>query len=191
MGLMKKAAKGTLAAGTLGGSVAAEKAIKAGAAALGARGTNVTEEEAGSGALFVGMSHEAGRNAKVTLYADRIERVKERSRVSLSSARQDTEVTPVKTVTSVEAKKDGVMFTKVDVYAAGHTIEFRFRHDDAQRFKDALMGLILKEDAPAQSGAPEALDPTDQIAKLAALRDSGVLTEDEFQQKKAELLDRM
>jgi hypothetical protein len=31
----------------------------------------------------------------------------------------------------------------------------------------------------------------DQIAKLSALRDQGVLTEDEFQAKKAELLGRM
>lgn len=34
-------------------------------------------------------------------------------------------------------------------------------------------------------------DVTEQIAKLAALRDQGVLTEDEFAAKKAELLGRI
>jgi Short C-terminal domain len=34
-------------------------------------------------------------------------------------------------------------------------------------------------------------DIADQIKKLADLRDQGVLTEDEFQQKKAELLAKM
>jgi hypothetical protein len=190
MGLMKKAAKGGLAVTTLGASVAAEKAIKAGAGALGARGANVTEEEADAGALFVGMSHEAGRNSKVTLYADRIERVKERSRMSVSKARQDTEVTPVKAVTSVQAKKDGIAFTKVVVYAAANNIDFRFRHEDAQAFKNALMGLVLAEPTPAAASAA-APDIAEQIKKLADLRDQGVLTEDEFQQKKTELLAKM
>ncbi|MEY2431414.1 MAG: hypothetical protein QOC92_1139 [Acidimicrobiaceae bacterium] len=43
------------------------------------------------------------------------------------------------------------------------------------------------------AGAVRAPQPevTEQIAKLAALRDQGVLTEDEFAAKKAELLDRI
>ena len=42
----------------------------------------------------------------------------------------------------------------------------------------------------AQS-APDGASIPDQIAKLSALRDQGVLTEDEFQAKKQELLGRM
>jgi uncharacterized membrane protein YdbT with pleckstrin-like domain len=42
--------------------------------------------------------------------------------------------------------------------------------------------------APAPAAAP---DVTDQIAKLAALRDSGAITPEEYEAKKAELLDRM
>ena len=55
--------------------------------------------------LFIGTSHDSGRNAQVTLYRDRIERVKERSMTSLSRAKQDTEVTPVKAVSSVQARR--------------------------------------------------------------------------------------
>jgi uncharacterized membrane protein YdbT with pleckstrin-like domain len=42
--------------------------------------------------------------------------------------------------------------------------------------------------APAPEAAP---DITEQIGKLAALRDSGAITPEEFEAKKAELLDRM
>jgi hypothetical protein len=192
MGLIKKAAKGTLAVSTLGASVAAEKAVKAGVGAIGARGANVSEEEAASGALFVGMSHEGGRNSRVTLYSDRIERVKERSRMSMSKAHQDNEITPIKAVASVQAKKDGMVFTTVTVYATGNNIDFRFKHEDARAFKDAIMGVIL---SPAGAQAPliqqAAPDIADQIKKLGDLRDAGVLTDDEFQAKKAELLAKM
>jgi len=44
--------------------------------------------------------------------------------------------------------------------------------------------------APAAARAP-APDVADQIAKLAALRDSGAITPEEYEAKKAELLDRM
>jgi Short C-terminal domain len=43
----------------------------------------------------------------------------------------------------------------------------------------------------APGAAPEGVDVTEQIAKLATLRDQGILTEDEFASKKAELLARM
>ena len=192
MGLMKKAAKGTLAVSTLGASVAAEKAVKAGAGMMSAKGSNVSADEATAGAIFVGMSHEAGRNAKVTLYRDRIERVKERSRVSMSSARQDTEVTAIKSVASIQAKKDGMMFTKVTVYASGNDIVFRFRHEDAKKFKDAIMSLILDDGqssvAVETSAAP---DIAEQLKKLAELRDAGVITAEDFEAKKTELLARM
>jgi len=53
---------------------------------------------------------------------------------------------------------------------------------------------------PSQIEAPQAEashersappDIPDQIQKLAALRESGAITEEEFERKKAELLDRM
>lgn len=94
--------------------------------------------------LFQGMSHESGRNAVVTLYRNRIERVKQRSRASLSKAHQDVEVTPMKAVTSVRAQKDGMLRTKVTVYAAANAIDFRFEHAEAHAFKDAIMALVLE-----------------------------------------------
>lgn len=188
MGLMKK----TLGVATLGTSVAAEKAVKAGAGMMSTKGLDVSEEEGAAGALFAGMSHEGGRNAHVTLYDDRIERVKERSRLSMSSAKQDTEVTAIKSVSSVQAKKDGMLFTKVTAYASGNNIDFKFRHDEAQKFKDAIMSLILDKGAAGSPVPTQAApDIADQIKKLAELCDVGVLTSEEFDAKKTELLAKM
>lgn len=186
--------------------------------------------------LFV-TSHDAGRNARVTLWPDRIERVRDRKRTSMSRARQDTEVTPVKSISSVQATKDGVRFTKVTVFASGNNIEFRLSHDEAQRFKDALMQLVLGHtpttapppaswqadpmgrhelrywngskwtdhvsddgqqsqdpvNPPAAEPATAAAAPdvAEQIRKLATLRDEGLLSSEEFEAKKAELLARL
>jgi hypothetical protein len=138
------------------------------------------------GALLQTKSHEQGRNSTVTLYPDRIERVKDRSFGSLSRAVQDAEVIPTKAVSSVQATKDGLAFTKVTVFASGNTIEFRMPHDAAQRFKEAITRLLL-EPAPPPTAAPSP-DVADQLTKLAALRDQGILTEEEFGAQKAKLL---
>lgn len=98
---------------------------------------------AAAGILFHGTSHEAGRNAEVTLYRNRIERVKQRSRASFSKAHQEAEVTPMKSVTSVKTQKDGFSRTKVTVFASANAIDFRFEHAEAQAFKEAIMRLIL------------------------------------------------
>jgi hypothetical protein len=44
-------------------------------------------------------------------------------------------------------------------------------------------------DAPRSADSPP--DPVDEIRKLAELRDQGILTEQEFAAKKAELIDRI
>ena len=55
----------------------------------------------GSGPKPEGVtSNDEGRNAIVSLYPDRIERVKARSWLLLSHARQDTEIIPIKAISS-------------------------------------------------------------------------------------------
>lgn len=195
--MLKKAMKGTLAVTTLGASVAAEKGAKAAAAGIAgkiATTADLTPEQIERGIVFYGKSHDEGRNADVTLYVDRIERIRERSRMSMSKAKQDTEMTPIKSVTSVQAKKDGSLYTKVTVYASGNNIDFRFRHDAAQQFKEAIQELILTPTSPAVAPAAAAAatpDLAEQLKKLAELRDAGVLTEEEFAAKKTDLLARM
>ncbi len=97
----------------------------------------------GPSVIWTGISREEGRNSRVVLYSNYIERIRPKGRMSLSKAKQDTEVIPMKSVSSVQAKKDGLAFTKVIVFASGNTIEFRLRHDEAQRFKDEILKLVL------------------------------------------------
>jgi Short C-terminal domain len=143
--------------------------------------------------LFQGTSHEEGRNSVVTLYVDRIERVREHKFGSLTKAKQDTEVTPIKAVSSVQAKKDG-FHTKVTVYATGNNIEFRFGHTEAQHFKDEILRLILPQPDGQGSAVPTVkadVDVMDQLRQLGQLKDEGVLTEMEFETKKSDLLSRI
>jgi len=179
------------------GGSAASAAVPAAASetAWRARGTNVTAAEAAAGLRWHGMSHEAGRNAHVRLFSDRIEREKPRGRFSVSSAAQDHEVIPIRSVTSVNIKKDGMMLSKVTVKSGGGEIPFRFRHEDAQSFRSAIMPLVIAAGNPPSQAMPTPTtaepDAADQVRKLAELRDAGIVSEEEFQTKKAELLKRM
>lgn len=171
-------------------SAAARESVKG--AMTGLVASKGSQAIAAEGAILQVVSREEGRNSRVTLYPDRIERVKEKAFGSLSRARQDTEVTPIRSVSSVQAKKAGLR-TNVIVYASGNTIEFRLGHDEAQRFKDSLMKLVLAAASPAPAApaaAPVAAGPslTQQLKELGELRDSGVLTEEEFSAQKAKLL---
>jgi hypothetical protein len=146
--------------------------------------------EKAAGIIYETTSHEQGRNSKVTLYSDRIERVKERRFGSMGRANQDADVIPIRSVSSVQAKKDGLVYTKVTVFASGNTIEFRIGHDEAIRFKNEIQRIILSpSQAPAsqQTHSPTP-DPLDQLRKLAELKQMGAITDEEFQAKKEELL---
>jgi hypothetical protein len=50
---------------------------------------------------------------------------------------------------------------------------------------------VAQTPAATQTPSPAPVDPTDQLRKLAELRDAGILTVEEFDAKKAEILSRM
>ena len=64
---------------------------------------------------------------------------------------------------------------------------------DVEPLADAIRrAREVAPDVPAPPPDPaEPVDPFEAMAKLSALRDSGVLTEEEFAAKKQELLDRL
>ena len=106
-------------------------------------------------------------------------------------------MTPIRSVSSVSTKKDGFK-TKVTVYASGNEIHFRIKHSEAIVFSSALQQLILHGPPPVVApAAPPAAPPApvvDHMAalqQLGALRDAGILTEEEFATKKAEILGRI
>ncbi len=127
-----------------------------------------------------------------------------------------TEMIPVKSMSSVTTKKDGVRFTAVSVICSGNTVDFRVGHSEAAGVKDVLSSLILGRHPAQQPGDAATPPPTplpppgissptvapppppaepapaaslaDELKKLADLRDAGILTNDEFAAQKARLL---
>ncbi|MFD6191054.1 SHOCT domain-containing protein [Streptomyces sp. NPDC060275] len=174
-----------------------------------------------SDALMTFKSHIEGKNADVTIYHDRVEWA--RSGMSakkltagfltggasllatgVRSSKAGTEMIPVKSISSVVTKRDGLLYTKVVVVASGNTIDFRVPHDSAPAVKALLTDLVLgKVPAPGQAPSvatrpaqeaapsPQTSTPVEQLRQLAELRDAGILSEEEFLTKKTEILARM
>lgn len=99
-------------------------------------------------------SHVGGKNAKVQIFADRIEWEKPRSRSLMATTMTlganylvkrgiDTEMIPIKSITSVGTKRDGVLNTLVQVFTSGNTIDFRVSHREAVEVRGILNGLLL------------------------------------------------
>lgn len=91
------------------------------------------------------------------------------------------------------------MSTKVVGVASGNNIDFHVPHDAAPRIRPLLTDLILGKtpapehpSAPAPASAPQpTTTPVEQLRQLAELRDAGILSDEEFTTKKAEILARM
>ena len=102
----------------------------------------------------------------------------------------DMESFPLSKVTAIEMSK-GMWGKKIALKMSGNSAEMTtiFEGDP-----DALVKYIREHmgemAAPASAPSP-AEDIPAQIQKLAALKDQGILTEEEFSAKKAELLAKM
>ncbi|UWF78578.1 SHOCT domain-containing protein [Microbacterium neungamense] len=98
------------------------------------------------------------------------------------------------------------MYYAVDVQTSSgavvNTITFRVSKDEAAQFRSAILSAMQEQEAKASAPAvvqaaapapaPAAVpDLTSQLQQLAALRDAGVLTEEEFAAKKADILSRI
>jgi hypothetical protein len=88
-------------------------------------------------------------------------------------------------------KKRGAIYITVEGESF-HTFGTLTSKDDksARKFAAEVNKLAKQQPAPAALGsaAGETLDAADQIRKLAALRDDGLITADEYEEKKRELL---
>jgi len=182
--------------------------------------------------LLTFSSHIEGRNALVSIYPDRVEWIKRRGmsgarvparimtvgRSMIASgapkrADAETEMIPVRSISSVTTRRDGFLNTVVSVVASCSTVDFRIAHKEAEQVKNTLIDLIratheshreaegtesaapIVSDVSAPASAPPlsaaAPNAAAQLHQLGALRDAGILTEDEFAAKKSELLARL
>jgi hypothetical protein len=150
-----------------------------------------------------------GSGGRITLFEDRI-KIKHEGVVGLTKGiyKGDKEI-PIDQITAIQWRdpsafvaghiqftimggssdsKAGSLDENSLMFSGGDRTEFeRLKREIEKRmavFRQARLG---------QPAAPAPLQPdfADQIRKLAELRDAGILTEDEFRTKKAELLARM
>lgn len=145
------------------------------------------------GAMFVGESREKGRNAIVALYPDRLEYTKPATFGAPMLRPKARTVLPTRLISRVHiARKRG--WTAIEVAGPGGPIRLRLRTLDADHFLSLLADLprgsaIALGATPARPDAPAPrTDVADQLARFAALRRSGVLTEEEFAAQQAKLL---
>lgn len=182
--------------------------------------TDETDLHAGDGRaepILSFVSHIEGKNARVHVWPDRVEWDRKgllgagakagMAVMTLGASylatgvgrKQSTEVIPVKSITSVTTKKGMGLQTKLSVITAGNTIEMRVAHKEAEQVKSVLLQLVAGShptqrvappapSAPAPAAAP---DVSAQLVQLAGLRDAGILTDEEFVAKKAELIARL
>lgn len=106
---------------------------------------------------------------------------------------QTTEDFPLEHVTSV-SWASGLLGTVV-IYTAGNKAEIKNVHKgDGKEIVDLVRHRLSEGTAAQQQPAPQQApgnDVTSQLAKLGELRDAGVINDQEFQAKKADLLNRM
>jgi hypothetical protein len=99
----------------------------------------------------------------------------------------DMESFPYRSISSVEAGKS-LTGHKVTFFASGNRVSLKYIHLEASALTEFL-GLIRGQATQGvSSSAASAPDVADQIRRLGALRDEGLLSEEEFQRKKEQIL---
>lgn len=104
---------------------------------------------------------------------------------------------PLEKVDSIQ-HSSALLLSAITITVPGDDLEVKsINKDDAQRFAaSARKQLDLFRSPPTDSSpqpavaSPQVTSAADELAKMAALRDSGVLTDAEFEEQKAKLLSR-
>ena len=109
-------------------------------------------------ALLSFTSHIAGKNATVQVYADRIEwQQAGKARVGLGVLTMGasalvpglrrsgggSEMIPMRSVTSVTSRKDGLRNSIVSIICSGNVIDMRVSHGEAEQVKATVMRQLL------------------------------------------------
>lgn len=80
-----------------------------------------------------------GKNADVEIWSDRIEW----SVTSTITRRRDTQMIPLRSVTSIQSSRDGMTHHKVTVHAGAQAIEMRSDKATCEKVKTLVSRLML------------------------------------------------
>ncbi|MEU4803083.1 PH domain-containing protein [Actinosynnema sp. NPDC023587] len=108
--------------------------------------------------------------------------------------RQVTEDFPIEKISSVQWSS-GMAWGNLTVFASGNKAEIKnMNKKDGKQIADAVRNRLSSSPVPAAvqpSATPAGPDVFEQLRKLGELRDAGIVTTDEFETKKRELLARL
>ncbi|MBT2484272.1 DUF2510 domain-containing protein [Microbacterium sp. ISL-108] len=120
-----------------------------------------TESYSNDGALLRFKSHIDGKNADVVIFPDRIEWLMARGvsgakvtagvltaglsvfATGVKNGKAGSQMIPMKSITGVSTKRDGIINTIVTVTSSSSAIGFRVSHKEAEQMRQLLNQLIL------------------------------------------------
>ena len=77
--------------------------------------------------------------AKVKVYPNRIDR----ERRNFQRLEYDTETIPVRSITGVSMRRDGMAYSRVDVNLGSSIAEFKLGHKDAEKLRNVISELMF------------------------------------------------
>jgi len=103
----------------------------------------------------------------------------------------DLESFPYSSISSIEFSK-GFMGHTISFFASGNNVKMKWiKTDNIAAFVGHIRSNMGKKENSGALSSAQPIDPIEQIRKLAELKDSGLITEQEFTSKKQEMLSRM
>ena len=104
----------------------------------------------------------------------------------------DFESYPFENISSIEKSK-GMMGHAITFYASGNKVRMKWiNKGDVKEFSEYVNSMLGKQNfADNKKGSGDTGDIPTQIKKLSELKDQGILTDEEYEKKKNELLDKM
>lgn len=138
------------------------------------------------GVIIFDDSFDDGAYEYLLVFQDRVEYINMGKISTITKKGKGTEVIPISRISSVQTRKK-VIFEIVEIKTSGATIEFKSTTLVAPQLKSTILELMNSSD----SKNTNAQDPADQLVRLAELHRDGILSDEEFASKKAEILGRM
>jgi hypothetical protein len=138
------------------------------------------------GVIIFDDSFDDGAYEYLLVFPDRVEYINMGKIGTFTKKGRGTEVIPISRISSVQTRKK-VIFEIVEIKTSGATIEFKSTPMVAPLLKSTILDLMNGSQESSSSPPNDA----DQLVRLAELHRDGILTEEEFISKKAEILGRM
>ena len=138
-----------------------------------------------TGALYVMEAmypnEDSNMNLKMPLVAIFEDKVVQSRKAILNSSLEEI---PMKNISSVEISSG--LIPTVNVYTSGNTLTFRTDVLQGPRFVEVLRDCLSKRSDSRPTGG---ISDVEQLEKLVSLLEKGILTQEEFDKKKKQILD--